>query len=133
MLLVKTRLGQSARHGIGLFAEEFIRKGQHIWVYHKGFDQAYSEDEIATLPSPAREQIFHYAYVSATLGKWVMCMDDARFMNHADDANTFSLVEPNARTGITVAKSEIYRGQEITCDYIEFDSDARRKLELDQA
>ena len=39
MLLVKTRLGASAIHGIGLFADEFIPKDTVTWRFTPGLDQ----------------------------------------------------------------------------------------------
>ena len=38
MLFVKTRLGESLLHGIGLFADEFIARHTVLWKFTPGFD-----------------------------------------------------------------------------------------------
>ena len=44
MLLVKTRLGPSSRHGLGVFAAEFIPSGIKVWAYCEGFDHRLSKE-----------------------------------------------------------------------------------------
>ena len=54
MLLVKTKLGVSSVHGIGLFAAQFIPKGTATWEYHPDFDTSFGEDDLARMPPPPR-------------------------------------------------------------------------------
>ena len=69
----------------------------------------------------------HFAYVSTTTGKGVLCADDARFMNHSDRPNTHSGTDERGYV-TTIASRDIRAGEEITCDYYEFDTDAEEKL-----
>lgn len=62
MLLVKTKIGHSKIHGIGLFANEFILKDTPIWKFVPGFDLEFSEEEVSVLPTPARAFLLHYGY-----------------------------------------------------------------------
>jgi hypothetical protein len=55
MLLVKTYLGKSKLHGLGVFAGQFIRKGTKIWRFVEGFDRFYTLKQFARLPKPAKE------------------------------------------------------------------------------
>src|SRR3712207_9305077 len=82
MLLVRTRLGPSPIHGIGLFAAEFIPKGTIIWEYRAGFDLRLTEEDLRRLAPPALEQVLEYSYVEG--GHYILCADDARFFNHAE-------------------------------------------------
>jgi hypothetical protein len=126
MLLVKTRIGPSPIHGIGLFAAEFIKAGTPIWVFHQGFDQKYEMSAIDSLPPSCRDQILNYGYVNPRTGLLVLCMDDARFFNHSDDPTT---CETDAgEEGMTIASRDIQEGEEITYDYFENDADGPRKL-----
>src|SRR2546429_2115830 len=50
MFLVKTRIGPSKIHGIGVFAEERIPKGQMIWVFDARID-VRSEEHTSELQS----------------------------------------------------------------------------------
>ena len=91
MILVKTKLGVSGRHGIGLFADQFIGDGTTTWQYHPAFDSAFDRDLIAQMSEPARAQFMRYAYFDYDLSKYVLCFDDQRFINHcADNPNIIS-------------------------------------------
>lgn len=115
MLKVRTRLAMSAIHGIGLFADEPIAAGTVLWVYDPRFDVTFSHDDLATLSPPARMQIEKYSYFEKEIGAYVLCGDDARFMNHSSTPNTEEV------SGMrTVAAGAIAVGEEITCDYAGF-------------
>jgi len=128
MLLGDTKLGSSGHRGLGLFAKQRIAKGTKIWTFHPGFDQEFEPAAVDALPGPARMLVYRYCYINADTGKIVLCADDARFMNHADEPNTTSLVEGDEE-GSTVAIRDIEAGEEITVDYYEYDADAERKLQ----
>ena len=129
MLLVKTRIAQSAIHGIGIFADEFIPKGTTIWEFTPGFDVYVTAEEIQTLPAPAQAQMLKYCHREVDNGQYVLCADDARFFNHADEPNTVDLPGPE---GPTIAVRDITIGEELTGDYWAFDADAAFKLRTDR-
>jgi uncharacterized protein len=121
MLLVKTHLDKSRIHGIGLFASEPIRKGTVIWRLDPSIDVQLTADQIEALAPPARGQIRKYTYRDRVLGMYVLCGDDARFFNHDLDPNCHDL--PDSDGGTTVAARDIAAGEELTCDYAQFDAD----------
>lgn len=115
MFVIKTRVGPSSIHGIGVFACENAAIGEPVWRFHPPFDQILSERDIAQLPNAAREYLQIYAYTSSDLGgQFVLSGDHARFLNHSDDPNT------EARPFLSVARRLIAPGDEITCDYGSF-------------
>jgi len=128
MLTVKTRLGPSDIAGIGLFADENIKAGAITWRFTPGFDQVFTAEQVERLPEPARTQILNYTYLHAPTGCYVFCLDNARFMNHAEHPNTAGIHLPQAIEGYDVATRDIARGEEITCDYGAFDGEAAVKL-----
>lgn len=111
MLLVKTYVAQSKIEGLGLFASEFIPKGTKIWDTHPGFELKFTEEQVNTLPEIAQKQIDKYSYLDGKT--WVLCIDDARHINHSDDPNT-----DNEGEG-TIASRDIQPGEEITSNYYE--------------
>lgn len=124
MLRVKTKIGPSKIHGLGLIADEFIPDGTVVWEFDEKFDVVASKKEMDALPKPCRDQMYNYCYRDMGDGLYVICGGDARFMNHEDDANT-----RGGKVGITtVAHGDIHPEEEITCNYYEFDADAVRKL-----
>jgi SET domain-containing protein len=128
MLLVKTRLGQSPIEGTGLFAAEPIKAGTVTWRFLSGFDQAFTAEQIAGLPRVARETIETYTYLHQPSGLYVYCLDNARFMNHADDPNTAGVHAGGAIEGYDIATRDIAEGEELTCDYRLFDASFAKKL-----
>ncbi|NDJ20296.1 SET domain-containing protein [Nostoc sp. B(2019)] len=112
MLLVKTQIGSSKVHGIGLFADQFIPKGTVTWQYHPDFDSAYSESDVLRMPVPAREIFWKYAYYDKELGLYILCSDDQRFINHEPD---FPNIISTPRQDVTAC--DILPGEELLCDY----------------
>ncbi len=119
MLLVKTYLDKSSIHGIGVFAEEAIPRGTVIWTMHPDIDLQLTADQVERLAFPARAQIEKYSYLDPVLKTFVLCGDDARFFNHAEDPNCVD--HPDERGGRTVAARDIAAGEELTCDYAKID------------
>ena len=128
MLMVKTRLGLSDIAGIGLFADQDIPKGTVTWRFMADFDRQLTKGEIDRLPEPARSNLLEHTYLDATGGLFVLCADNARFMNHADEPNTAGVHEPGAIEGYDVAIRDILDGEEMTCDYRTFDAHVDLKL-----
>jgi SET domain-containing protein len=129
MLLVKTKIGPSEISGIGLFADEFIPKGTPTWKFMPGFDLKISREKLAALSEPGRSQFLNYAYLNIRTGNYILCFDDARFFNHADEANCIS-TDPTTgdEEGIDIAARDIRLGEELTNNYREFDDDFNKKM-----
>lgn len=120
MMLVPVKLDRSAIHGLGVFAAEFIRKGTPVWRFMAGFDLDLDPARVEAQPMHIRKALMHYGYVDSRLGRYILCCDDARFMNHSDEPNTwpdFSL-DPY---GVDIAVRDIAAGEEITTDYGQMD------------
>ncbi|MFA6973814.1 MAG: SET domain-containing protein [Parcubacteria group bacterium] len=128
MLLVKTKIGSSGIQGNGLFADQFIPKGTPIWKFKSGLDIIVSKDDVSSLPEIGKKQFLNYCYLNQKTNKYVLCFDDARFFNHSDDPNTGNIDSFDDEEGIDIAIKDIGIGEEITCDYKEFDGDADYKL-----
>jgi SET domain-containing protein len=128
MLLVKTLIGPSPIEGMGLFAAEPIKAGTVTWRFLPGFDQMFTAEQIAGLPDVARAAIETYTYLHAASGLYVYCLDNARFMNHADVPNTAGVHFEDAIDGYDIATRDIAAGEELTCDYRTFDAGFFRKI-----
>ena len=116
MLLVKTKLGLSKIHGIGLLADEFIAKDTVIWRHNDIIDRVYAYSQLANIPEPAQSAIRYYGWREGNYLIWAG--DNARFVNHS--------TSPNCQTtggGVSVAIKDIQAGEEIVEDYKTFDED----------
>ena len=119
MLLVRTYLDRSSIHGLGLYAGEDIRAGTLILELMDGFDFVVDPATLEKMPPVAREWIDRYGYLCEPRNGYVICADDARFFNHSADPNTKSTSYLH-----TVALRDIEMGEELTCNYFEFDQTA---------
>jgi SET domain-containing protein len=110
MLLVKTKLGESKIHGIGLFADQFIPTGSVIFQEEEFFTKKITRDEFEKLTELQKDFLMHYSYRYEKLLK--LSLDNDRFMNHSNDPNT-----DDSDPLKTVATRDIQPGEEITCNY----------------
>lgn len=123
--MVKTYLDKSPINGIGLFANQFIEKGTIIWKFTIFVDRTYSKHIVVNMEEcDMKDFIKKYSYLdNDTWPHYVLCVDDARFMNHAENSNT-----SNGENKTTIANRDIEIGEEITCNYFEIDDEANEKL-----
>lgn len=120
MLLVKTKLAPSPIHGIGVFAEEFIPAGTEVWKFVPDFDREITQEQAKQLPEHVQLWMEHYAYLDIYLKRWIICVDDARFVNHSENPN----MKPDYvrdQYGPDIACRDIQIGEEITDDYRHFE------------
>lgn len=116
MLKVRTKIGESSVHGIGLFADEFIAKGTITWEYHPEFDIAISQEALDELPVVTKDYMLYYCYIDKLLNKYILCADHQRFINHSSSRENI-LSTPR----MDVAHRDIQPGEEFFCDYNKFD------------
>jgi len=123
MLLVKTKLAASSIHGIGLFADEEIAAGTEVWRFVKGFDLDLTPEELADLPAHIREWLAdHFGYLDYHFNRYILPVDDARFINHSDHPN----ISPDYSLdsyGVDLSLRDIAKNEEITTDYKTFEID----------
>ena len=119
MLCVKTRLGQSEIEGVGLFAAEPIPRGTVVWRYDPRFDLSLDMRDIPASDTITQEWLMRYGYQPADDPVYIVCGDNARFMNHSPPPNLSSIGDRG------FALRDIAAGEEIVCDYGEFDVEFR--------
>jgi SET domain-containing protein len=116
MFLVPVRLGASPIHGLGVFAAAAIRAGTPIWRFTPGLDLDVDPSGLEKLPEHSRAVLLHYGYVDPRLERFILCCDDARFMNHSDSPNLRADYSAD-RYGVDLAVRDIGEGEELTVDY----------------
>lgn len=116
MMLVRTYVAASQIEGLGVYADEFIRAGTLIWQFNPKFVMTFREEDIEHLPEHTKEFVQRYGFPHITSGTIVLELDNGRFMNHTLKPNTnFTVFEHG------YAIRDIHPGEEITCNYYEFD------------
>lgn len=117
MMIVPNYVGPSTIEGVGVFAAAPIRAGSAIWQLSESMDLLLTDWQLAQLPELQREFMERYGYPHMTRpGLTVLEFDNGRFMNHDPLPNT-NFTSPEVGWAIR----DISAGEEITCDYGEFD------------
>ncbi|PIG94018.1 SET domain-containing protein [Gloeocapsopsis sp. IPPAS B-1203] len=111
MIHPDTQLGfVSPSIGYGVFATKFIPQGTITWVLDK-LDQEIDESYILAIDDIYRDQLLKYSFRNAQ-GKYILCWDIARYINHSFDANC--ILTPY---DLVIAARDIHPGEELTEDY----------------
>jgi uncharacterized protein len=117
MMLVRAYAAQSMIEGLGVFAGEFIPKGTRLWGLDPKFDLFVHPHEYQALPPHMQDFVDCYSYPHLELpGIRVVDCDHSKFMNHSLTPNTDFTVFDSG-----FALVDIGVGEEITCNYFEFD------------
>ena len=96
--------------GWGVVATHAIPRGTITWALDD-FDRVMSPAEVAALPPHYRAIVDRYAYLAPD-GRWVLCWDFGRFVNHS--------CEPTSRSlgpDVEIALRDIAPGEQLTSDY----------------
>jgi uncharacterized protein len=102
--------------GYGVFATKLIPKGTITWVLDE-LDRKFDESYILSLDQSRQDNLFKYTFRDRQ-GKYVLCWDIARYINHSFHANCI----PTAYD-FEIAVRDIYPGEELTDDYACFNLD----------
>jgi len=115
------RLAPIAREslmGSQIFGRVFVTLALLGCVFY-GYQYAMTQGVktlIAAQPPHFRERLLHYGYIDPRLDRYILCCDDARFLNHSDDPNLESDFT-RERHGVDIAIRDIAAGEEMTVDY----------------
>lgn len=117
MLLIATYVAQSPIEGLGVFAGEYVPRGSLIWSLNPKFDIFVHETEIGALPPHMQTFVARYSYPHLDMpGYRVVDVDHGKFMNHSLAPNTDFRIFDRGYALVDIAE-----GEEITCNYHEFD------------
>lgn len=118
MFLKKCILDKSHIHGVGLFANENIKKGEIIWLPSNTLTFHFTESGLASLHPQEQEMVRHYGYFHKDKRIWHLSAEDSRYINHSDTPN----IERTTNTDDGVqAIRDIKKGEELTQNYRDFE------------
>jgi SET domain-containing protein len=110
MLIVKTYVAPSNIHGMGVFTAAALRAGTRVWVFDPVIDQEITPAQLTALPDAAREVALARSFVDDD-GRTILSRDNAVFLNHSEDPNTWGDAKER------IALRDIAAGEELTEDY----------------
>jgi uncharacterized protein len=100
---------ESTIQGKGLFAKGKIAKGEAVVEWHP---KVLTKEEASKLPAVEQK---HYLYPDGD--KLLYMQEPERYVNHSCDANTHVVNRSD------VASRDIEKGEEITSDYLDLDTE----------
>ena len=123
-----TEVKRSAIHGFGVYAKADIKQGTIWWkgeidknvlLFNK--DQYFNFQRSANnkLKADFWKMLSTYSYYSNQLDSLIVCLDNARYVNHADLPNSGPAADHNPL--ISIALRDIEKGEEILEDYDVYD------------
>jgi len=120
MIHIKYRLDRSALHGIGLFADEAIKKGQVVYTASPALDLNLSKNQFEGLNEKEQTEVKYYGFWDELNNVWHVDFDVSRFINHSSDASLTQ--EKGHKDAYLIAARNINSGEELTQNYLEFES-----------
>lgn len=131
MLLANTIVKPSQIAGMGLFANEVIKKGEVIWRYTNGTTLVFTLEQLNALKSsydgpeaPNMRYYLTYGYYAAKFDGIIVCLDNGRFVNHSEAPNIgfSSELSEDQSWQYSVALRDIKKGEELLENYRTYDS-----------
>ena len=114
MLIVNTYLDKSKIHGVGVFADEFIKEKTLISQIIPGLDCVVEKDSLKNLEDSIQKHFTDHAYnYDLDSNLLVLELGNTNYINHSDNPNIDN--EGQALKDINI-------GDELTCNYKLFDS-----------
>lgn len=96
--------------GYGVVATKFIPKGTITWALDK-LDRIFTPNQYKDLDAVYQQVLEKYTYRNQE-GNYVLCWDNARFVNHSFNSNCLTTAYE-----FEIAIRDIYPGEELTDDY----------------
>ncbi len=96
--------------GYGVFATKFIPKGTIVWVLDD-LDQILDPSYVESLDPVRKQNVLKYSYRNQ-YGRYVLCWDIGRYVNHSFHANCVGTAYE-----LELAARDIFPGEQLTDDY----------------
>lgn len=121
MIHVKYKLNTSTYHGIGLFADQEIKKGELVYTPSPLLDVNLTQEASDSLDEKEREEMRYWGYFDEPSQRWHVDFDVSHFINHAYDATITQ--DPGHASAYLIATRDISVGEELTQNYLEFETE----------
>lgn len=120
MIHIKYKLKASGLHGIGLFTDEPLKKGQLVYTASPILDLNITQEQFNSLDQKEKEEILWWGFFDEPSQKWHVDFDVSKFINHSREATVTQ--DSSHADAYLVATRDLGVGEEITQNYLEFES-----------
>ncbi len=84
MIHIKYKIKDSPVHGIGLFSDQKIKKGELIYTPSPLLDVDLTQEQFDSLSVPEQQEVAYYGYFHTNTYRYHVAFDAIRILNHAD-------------------------------------------------
>jgi uncharacterized protein len=121
MIHIKYKLDKSAVHGIGIFADQDVKKEQVIYTASPILDLNITQSQFDSLQDAEKEEVKYWGFWIESEKVWHVDFDNSKFINHSLTPNTTQdFSHPEA---YLVATRDIRADEELTQNYLDFESE----------
>ena len=117
MIVVETYVSSSKINGLGLFANQHIKRHEIVAKWNDQFDRVFERDIFDSLPTITQQYIIKHGAIKSD-GRYKLGMDGDQYINHSDIPNLTSC----EKSGGLIARDIISPHDELTCNYIDVDA-----------
>ena len=120
MILIDYEVKGSIIHGVGMFTKQNIKKGELIAKASPILDVDITIEAFNKLEHKEKSEILYWGFYDAPRNVYHCDFDSTKFINHDKDGNVTQ--DENYRDMYLIAKRDIKKGEELTQNYLEFES-----------
>jgi hypothetical protein len=121
MIHIKYKLDRSTIHGIGIFADQDIEKGTLIFTASPVLDVNITQDQFDLLRDAEKQEVRYWGFWIEEEKVWHVDFDHIHFINHSYTPNTTQ--DFSQQASYLVASRDIKKGEELTQNYLEFETE----------
>ena len=120
MIHIPYKLKESGLHGIGLFTDVQIPKGSLVYTASPLLDLNITQLQFDSLNESEKKEVLWWGFFDEPSQMWHVDFDVSKFINHSADANVTQ--DSTHDDAYLVAVRDILAGEELTQNYLEFES-----------
>ena len=121
MILIDYEIKSSQVHGGGMFTKQDITKGDLIAKASPLLDVDITVDVFDKLEEKEKEEMLYWGFYDEPRGLYHCDFDNTKFINHSKEGNVTQ--DETYQDMYLIAKKNISKGEELTQNYLEFESE----------
>lgn len=116
MIHIKYKVKPSNLSGVGLFADQDIKKDDLIYTPNQLLDVDLTQEQFDTLDPVEQAEVRYYGYWNKYSNRWHVAFESIRFLNHGE-LGVANVTQDEEM--VMVAVRDISAGEELLQDYKE--------------
>lgn len=121
MIHINYSIDRSGLHGVGLFSNQDIEEGQVIYTASPLLDLNITQEQFDQLDEKEKREVRWWGFFDEPTQMWHVDFDVSKFINHSYEANVTQ--SGHTTDAYLVSKRFIKAGEELTQNYLEFESE----------